>query len=235
VDIAKCFKDAWGLFKLDWAPLTVTALVASAIVGICSVVVGLVAGGGIAAGRLGAFGAGVGAAAGFFASVVLAIVAVVVYSWMLSVVIRMMLRRVRERRPADFADMAEFGELGTFMIAYFVLGVIVAVCYALLVIPGLIVTTLWLYALPLIVDRRLGVGKAMGESQAMASAPGYFTTFITWFVGALAIGIVVGIISIIPIVGLIIGLISVPFGVGYLMSMYFQSIGEGGLIDAAIG
>ena len=235
MDIAKCLKDAWGLFKLDWAPLTVTALVASAIVGIVSVVVGLIAGGGIAAARLGSFGGGVGAVTGFFASVVLVIVAVVVYSWMLSVVIRMMLRRVRERRPADFADMAELGELGTFMIAYFVLGVIVAVCYALLIIPGLIVTTLWLYALPLIVDRRLGVGKAMGDSQAMASAPGYFTTFITWFVGALAIGIVVGILSIIPIVGLIIGLVSVPFGVGYLVSMYFQSIGEGGLIDAAIG
>ena len=97
------------------------------------------------------------------------------------------------------------------------------------------ITTLWLYALPLIVDRQLGVGQAMSDSQAMASVPGYFTTFVTWFVGALAIGIMVGILSIIPIVGLIIGLVSVPFGVGYLMSMYFQSIGEGGLIDAAIG
>jgi hypothetical protein len=235
VDIAKCFKDAWGLFKLDWASLTVAALVAAVIVGIASAVVGLVAGGGVAAARVGAFGAGVGAVAGFFATLVLAVVAVAVYSWMLSVVIRMMLRRVRERRPADFADMAEFGELGTFMIAYLVLGVIVAICCALFIIPGLIVTTLWLYALPLIVDRRLGVGKAMGDSQAMSAAPGYFTTFITWFVGALVIGIVVGILSIIPIVGLIIGLVAVPFGVGYLMSMYFQSIGEGALIDAAIG
>ena len=235
MDIAKCFKDAWGLFKLDWASLTVAALVAAVIVGIASAVVGLVAGGGVAAARVGAFGAGVGAVAGFFATLVLAVVAVAVYSWMLSVVIRMMLRRVRERRPADFADMAEFGELGTFMIAYLVLGVIVAICCALFIIPGLIVTTLWLYALPLIVDRRLGVGKAMGDSQAMSAAPGYFTTFITWFVGALVIGIVVGILSIIPIVGLIIGLVAVPFGVGYLMSMYFQSIGEGALIDAAIG
>jgi hypothetical protein len=235
VDIAKCFRDAWGLFKLDWAPLTVTALIASVIVGVAGIVVGLIAGGGIAAARLGTFGAGVGAVTGFFASVVLVVIAVVVYSWMLSVVIRMMLRRVRERRPADFADLSEFSELGTFMVAYLVLGVLVAICYALFVIPGLIVTTLWLYALPLIVDRRLGVGKAMSDSQAMSSAPGYFTTFITWFVGALVIGILVGILSIIPVIGLIIGLVAVPFGVGYLISMYFQSIGEGGLIDAAIG
>ncbi len=235
MDIAKCFRDAWGLFKLDWAPLTVTALVASVIVGVVSVVVGLIAGGGVAAARLGAFGGGVGAVTGFFASLVLMVVAVVVYSWMLSVVIRMMLRRIRERRPADYAEMTEFSELGTFMVAYLVLGVLVAICYALLIIPGLIVTTLWLYALPLIVDRRLGVGKAMGDSQAMSAAPGYFTTFITWFVGALVIGIVVGVLSVIPIIGLIIGLVAVPFGAGYVISMYFQSIGEGGLIDAAIG
>jgi hypothetical protein len=235
MDIAKCFKDAWGLFKLDWAPLTVTALVASVVVGIVSIVVGLIAGGGVAAARFGTFGTGVGAVTGFFASAVLVVVAVVVYSWMLSVVIRMMLRRIRERRPADYAEMGDFGELGTVIVAYVVLGVIVAIGYALLIIPGLIVTTLWLYALPLIVDRQLGVGKAMGESQGMAAAPGYFTTFITWFVGALVIGIIVGILSIIPIVGLIIGLVSVPFGVGYVISMYFQSIGEGGLIDAAIG
>jgi hypothetical protein len=235
MDIAKCFRDAWGLFKLDWAPLSVTALVAAVIVGVASVILGLVAGGGIAAARFGTFGTGVGAVTGFFASLVLLVVVVVVYSWMLSVVIRMMVRRIRERRPADYAEMGEFNELGTVMIAYLVLGVIVAIGYALFVIPGLIVTTIWLYALPLIVDRQLAVGKAMGESQAMAAAPGYFTTFITWFVGALVIGIVVGILSIIPVVGLIVGLVAVPFGVGYVISMYFQSIGEGGLIDAAIG
>lgn len=235
MDIAKCFRDAWGLFKLDWAPLTVTALVAAVVVGIASLVVGLIAGGGVAAARLGTFGAGVGIVAGFFAALVLTVIAVVVYSWMLSVVIRIMLRRVRERRPADFADLAEFSELGTFMVAYVVLGVIIAIGYLLFIVPGLIFTTMWLFALPLIVDRRLPVGKAMSDSRAMASAPGYFSTFITWFMGALVIGIIVGILSLIPVVGLIIGLVAVPFGVGYLLSMYFQSIGEGGLIDAAIG
>ena len=233
MDIAKAFRDAWGLFKLDWMPLVVTALVAAVVVGVVSVVVGLLAGGGVSVARLGGFGGGVGATTGLLASLVLGLVGVVVYSWMLAVVIRMMVRRVRERRAAELADMSDFSELGAFIAAYFVLGVLVGVCYALLVVPGLIVTTLWLYALPLIVDRRRALGEAMGDSQAMASAPGYFTTFITWFVGALSHRHRGGILSVIPIIGLIVGLVSVPFGVGYLVSMYFQSIGEGDLIDAA--
>ncbi len=233
MDIAKAFRDAWGLFKLDWMPLVVTALVAAVVFAVASAIVGLLAGGGVSVARLGGFGAGVGATTGLLASLVLGLVGVVVYSWMLAVVIRMMVRRVRERRAAELADLSDFSELGAFIAAYFVLGVLVGVCYALLVVPGLIVTTLWLYALPLVVDRRERLGAAMGESLAMAKAPGYFTTFISWFVGALVILIIVAVLSVVPIIGLIVGLAAVPFGVGYLVSMYFQASNEGHLVDAA--
>ena len=37
-----------------------------------------------------------------------------------------------------------------------------------------------------------------------------------------------------PIVGLVIGLLAVPFGIGYVISMYFQAIGEGHLVTQAI-
>jgi uncharacterized membrane protein len=142
---------------------------------------------------------------------------------------------VREQRPADYNDMTDFEQLGTFIVAYLVLGIIIAVGYMLLIIPGLILTTLWVFALPLIIDRKMRLGNAMSESQAMAKAPGYFTTFITWLVGAIVVWVAVIILSLIPIVGIVIGLISVPFFVGYVVSMYFQSTGEGYLIDAAVG
>ena len=235
MDISKCFRDAWGLFKLDLGPLVVTAVIAGAIVGVASLILGLVIGGGFAAGRFGGFGAGVGILAGALASLILVLISVVVYAWMIAVVMRMILRRVRERRPAEYGDMTDFDQLGTFIIAYVVLGVIVAICYALLVIPGLIVTTLWVFALALIADRQLSLGRAMSESQHMAAAPGYFTTFITWFVGALVVGVIVAILNVIPVVGLIIGLLAVPFGLAYVLSMYFQSNGEGHLVDAVLG
>ena len=234
MDIARCFKDAWGLYKLDIGPLAVTALVAAVVVALANLLVGVVIGGGVAAVRFGGFGAGVGIATALLASVILAIVGVLVYSWMLAVVTRMMLRRLREARPADYGDMGDFEHLGDFIVAYIVLGILISVGYFLLVVPGLIATTLWIFALPLIVDRRLKLSQAMSESQRMAAAPGYFTTFLTWLVGGVVVGVVVGVLKFIPIVGLVIGLLAMPFAVGYILSMYFQSRGEGDVIDAAL-
>ena len=234
MDIGKCFKDAWGLFRLDWGPLVVTALIAAVIVGVVNVVVGLAVGGSI--GAIGAGGLpGLAIGSALFSVVLLMVVAVVVYAWMYAVAFHMILRRVRERRPAEYADLQSFDQIGAFAVAAVILGVIVGVGYMILIVPGLILTTIWLYALPLIGDRRIGVGEAMSESKDMAARPGYFTTFITWLVGAIVVGVVVGILSIIPVVGVILGLVATPFGVAYVLSMYFQATGESHLVDAALG
>ncbi len=33
MDIGKCFKDAWGLFRLDLGPLVATAVIAAVVLG----------------------------------------------------------------------------------------------------------------------------------------------------------------------------------------------------------
>jgi hypothetical protein len=233
MDIGKCFKDAWGLFKLDWGPLVVTALIAAVIVGVANMVVGLAVGGSVGAIDAGSFtGLAIGSA--LFSTLVLMVVSVVVYAWMYAVTFHMILRRVRERRPAVYADLQSFDQIGAFAVAAVVLGVIIGIGYMILIVPGLILTTIWLYALPLIGDRRLGVGQALAASKDMAAHPGYFTTFVTWLVGAIVVAVIVGILSIIPVVGVILGLVAAPFGVAYVLSMYFQAHGEGRLVDAAI-
>jgi hypothetical protein len=233
MDIGKCFKDAWGLFRLDWGPLVVTALIAAVIVGVVNVVVGLAVGGSIGAINAGSFtGLAIGSA--LFSMVLLMVVSVVVYAWMYAVTFHMILRRVRERRVAEYADLQSFDQIGAFAVAAVILGIMIGVGYLLFVIPGLILTTIWLYALPLIGDRRIGVGEALSESKDMAARPGYFTTFVTWLVGAIVIGVIVGLLSVIPIVGLILGLVAAPFGVAYVVSMYFQASGQGHLVDAAV-
>lgn len=234
MDVGKCFRDAWGLFKLDLGPLAVTALIAAVIVGVANLVVGLAIGGGLAAVDAGGFrGLAIGSA--FVASLVLLVVSVVVYAWMYAVTFRMILRRVREHRPAQYADLQDLDLIGAFAAAA-VLGIIVGIGYLLFVIPGLILTTIWLYALPLVGDRRLGVSEAMAQSRAMAARPGYMTTFATWLVGGIVVGVIVALLSIIPVVGVVIGLVAAaPFGVAYVLSMYFQAQGEGHLIDAALG
>lgn len=115
-----------------------------------------------------------------------------------------------------------------------VLGAFVGIGYALLVLPGLVLTTIWIYALPLVAERRGGVGEAMAESRALAAAPGYMNTFAAWFVGALAVGVITAVLSTIPVIGLVIGLLAAPYFVAYMASMYFQAIGEGYRIDAAL-
>ncbi len=236
MDIGKCFKDAWGLFRLDVGPLLVTALIASAIVGVASAVLLAVMAGGIGLARYGGELGGIfGSASAFFAFLLVFVVGLLVYAWAAATMLRMIVRRVREGRPATYADMKETDEIGAFAVAFVILGVLIGIGYALLVIPGLILVTLWIYALPLVVDRRISVGEAMSESRRLAAAPGYFTTFLAWLVGALVVGIIVSLLNVIPVVGLIVGLLAVPFELAYVLSMYFQATGEGGLVDAALG
>jgi len=233
VDIGKCFKDAWGLFRLDWAPLVVTALIAAVIVEAVGIVMGLAVGGGIGILRLISF-TELAWGAPLFGTLVMFVVLVLAAAWMYAVTFRMLLRRVRERRPAEFADLQSFDQISSFAVAAVVLGVIVGIGYMALVVPGLILTTVWLYALPLVGDRRLTVGEAMSQSKDMAAVPGYMATFVTWLVGAIVVGVVVGILYVIPLIGAIVGLAATPFGVAYVVSMYFQSRGEGHLIDEAV-
>jgi hypothetical protein len=231
MDIGKCFTHAWGLFRLDWGPLAVTALIAAVIVGVVRAVVGLALGGveGLGAFSLSFTGFGFGAA--FLFTVLVGVVTIVVYAWMYAVTFHMVLRRVREGRPAEYADMQDFDQIGTFAVAAVVLGVIIGIGYALLIVPGLILTTLWVFALPLIGDRRVNVATAMGQSKDLAARLGYMTTFVTWLVGAIVVGVIVGLLSVIPIVGVIIGLVAAPFAVAYVVSMYFQAQGQGGVIE----
>jgi hypothetical protein len=234
MDIGKCFSHAWGLFRLDWGPLAVTALVAAVVVGVVRAIVGLALDGWAGVGGLsfGLPGSGFGAALAF--TLVVGVVTVLAYSWMYAVTFHMVLRRVREDRPAEYADLQSFDQIGAFAVAAVVLGVIIGIGFLLFVVPGLIFVTLWVFALPLIGDRRIGVGEAMAESRDMARRLGYMTTFVTWLVGAIVVGVIVGLLGVIPVVGFIIGLVAAPFVVAYVVSMYFQARGQGAVIDEVL-
>lgn len=235
MDIGKCFRDAWGLFKLDVGPLIVTALVAAVTAAIVRFVIVLAVGGSVLSTRAGWFVGGVGAVTGFFASLLLAVVLVLVYGWFIATSLRMIMGRVRQHRPADYADMQDFSGIGTYAVASVVLGLILVVGYALLIIPGLIFTTFWVFTLPLMADRGLGLGDAMSGSQQLArEGGGYLHTFAVWFVGSLAVGIVASILNALPVIGQVLGLLTAPFAVAYVVSMYFQATGQGHLVDESL-
>ena len=234
MDIGKCLRDAWGLFKLDVGPLIVTAVIAAVIAGVVRLIIILATGASIASTSAGWFIGGIGVVSGFFASLLLAVVLVLVYAWFIATTLRMITRRVREHRAADFDDMADFSRIGAFAVAAVVLGIIIVIGYALLIIPGLIFTTFWLFTLPLMVDRGLGLGDAMTESQRLAREPGYLHTFAVWVVGAIVVAIVSSVLNSIPLIGPVLGLLTAPFAMAYVVSMYFQATGQGQVVDDAL-
>lgn len=233
MDIGKCFRDAWGLYLLDLGPLAVAAVIAGVVIAIAGAVIGLVSGAGVAVlttGHMTGLGAGTAALAG----ILLFVVGLVVYAWLFAVLFRMLLGRIRQARPAGYADLQDFDQIGAFAAVTIVLGIIVGIGYALLVIPGLFLTTIWVFVLPLVADRGMGLGDAMSESQRLARQPGYMTTFVTWLVGALVVGVVAALLGLVPVLGTIVGLMTMPFAVAYVLSMYFQLTGQDNLIDAAL-
>jgi hypothetical protein len=220
--------------RADVGPLVVIAFIAAVIVSITS----LVTAGIVAAdlrvnpisGALGGFGPG-----DALAGLLTFLVSLLVYAWALSVTYRIMVRRVRERRPADYEDLQDVGGAGHFLVATAVLGVLVGVGLLLLVVPGLVAITFWLYTLVLMSDHGMGFADAMTESRRLAQGAGYATTFGTWLVGALVVLVVGGVLSWIPVIGFVAGMLLMPFSVGYVVSMYFQTTGRGDLVEAAIG
>ena len=85
----------------------------------------------------------------------------------------MVVRRVREGRPAEFGDVfACFDRFGTLFLAWWCAGLLILLGLVLLVVPGLLLMTIWVYLLPLIVDEGLGLGEAMSRSKEMVMKGG---------------------------------------------------------------
>ncbi len=230
MDISKCFRDAWGLFKADLGPLMVTAVIGSVIIGgVAALAVGasvlaVVSGSGLAVG---------GAVVGVLVTVV---VSVVVGGWMYATLYGMLLARVRRRVAATYGDLTRFFVMvGPFILATFVLGLIISVGYALLLVPGFIFMTWWLLTLVIMADQRIGFTEAMSASKEFSKKVGFWNMLATWLVGAIAWGVAGAILSWIPYFGNILLMLIVPFALAYTVSMYLQARGEGHLIDEALG
>ncbi len=237
MDIGRCFKDAWNLLMKDLAPLAVTAVIAAVVIGVAALLLGVASLASLPTSMNGETIEvdDVNAGALFFGWLVVVIVGVVVGAWEYSTLLKIMVRRVREGRAATMDDLRlGFEGIGAFIAAMIVLGIALAIGFVLLIIPGLILMTIWAYVLVLIADKKSRLGEAMSESSALAKKPGYFMTFVTLLLGAIVVGVVSGILGIIPVIGQILGLFVGVYGMAYVVAMYFQATGETALVDHAL-
>jgi hypothetical protein len=243
MDIGRCFKDAWNLLMKDLAPLIVTAIVGSVVVGVVALVMGLAAGGAM----LGSGTFTLDSATneiqvddvnwGVFVLAVLliSVVALVVGAWEYSTLLKIMLRRVRDGRAATMDDLKlGFEGIGGFIVALIVLGLLIGIGFVFLIIPGLILMTIWAYALVRVADKGSRLGDAMSESTALAKVPGYLMTFVTLLVGGIVVGVVSGILGMIPVIGQILSAFVGLYMIAYIVAMYFQATGEMHLLDHAL-
>jgi len=88
--------------------------------------------------------------------------------------IRMALLHVRTGRPPELGDLAygfqEFGNL----FFYVIVVALTFLGFILFILPGVIFTTWWMYALVLMADRNMGFREAMKTSRARVTEAGGF-------------------------------------------------------------
>jgi hypothetical protein len=182
----------------------------------------------------------------------------------------MIMRRVREGRPAEIGDVfACFDRFGDYFLAFLVflaigfafaavlaapvvlaivagvnhvtgllvLGILVSlVVLACEIALGLYLGTIWLYVLPLMIDRRVGVIDGMRGSRRLVSEKGFWITLALYLIVSLIAG---GINSVAgSVVGAVtfgfggflswvISVVVLPWEIAAFLAMYFQAIGEG--------
>jgi len=93
----------------------------------------------------------------------------------------------------------------------------------------------WAYVFPVVVDRGVSVGEALGESRGLVHRTGWWWTFLVLFLLELVIGAISFALGLIPIVGAVATIVLYPFVLTYVVAMYMQARGEGELIDAVTG
>ena len=81
---------------------------------------------------------------------------------------------LRENRRPAFNDLfTGFKQFGS-LFPYFLVLLIIFIGFALLIIPGLVFVTWWIYVLPLMVDRKMSFGDAMRMSMNKVNETGFF-------------------------------------------------------------
>lgn len=88
--------------------------------------------------------------------------------------LQVLLDALRGRRRPRLNDLVSgLGRFGG-LFPYFFLVILTILGFFFFIVPGVFFVTWWLYALPLMVDKGLSLGAAMGESKALVARKGFF-------------------------------------------------------------
>jgi hypothetical protein len=197
--------EAWDLFRQEMGTWVIAMLFALGIVAGAYFAVALLMGLLFAAGGTGRPGAGDIFAAGFFMSMILTMVLMlIVWGFLYSGLIHMAVKQVRGQ-PITFSDIFAAGSVvPTAIAATLIVGIASWIASWCLIIPGIIVSGLLMLTMPLVVDARYSAVQACQASwdalkqDWIKAACLYFVLQLVGGVGVLACG--VGLLFTMPLV-----------------------------------
>ena len=134
---------------------------------------------------------------------------------------KMVADRVRDGRKAKIGDV--FGcmdRFWDFLVAAFVLVVLIGLA-SLTIVGGVLLATVWMYVIPLMVDRRLSVYDAMAASYHLVRDNGF------WEHLALAVMLV----ALNAVADGPLAILAVPFTIATITAAYFVADGRGDLVE----
>jgi uncharacterized membrane protein len=209
LDIGSCFSRSWELIKNNfWPAVGVNALILVIIIAFNQL-------GGLITGpimqqmvREHTF-----SPVGLLIVFAVSVVSTPVYMILMAGLINYYLKMIREEATSISDAFAGFGPgIGQLVLLGIVTNVLVLIGYLLCLIPGIFLQVAWLFALPLIVDRRMQFWDAMELSRKMVCKHWFlvFGFFIVYALVALA-GVLACCIGI---------LVSVPIGLGAWLYAY---------------
>ena len=167
------FGESWELYKAHWRHFALIALLIYGLIAVISILLAVLLG------WLGLLLAGLVGIAGAF--------------WLQGTLIEAV-RDVRDGR-ADLSVGETFERvlpsLNRIVIAGILLGIAIGIGFVLLIVPGLIVLTLWIFVIPAIVLENRGIGEAFGRSRELVRGNGWnvFGVIVLTFVLLLGVSI----------------------------------------------
>ena len=172
------FGESWNLYKGHWRHFALIALLIYALIALLTILLVAVLG------WLGVLLAALVGIAGAF--------------WLQGTLIEAV-RDVRDGR-ADLSVGETFERvlpsLNRIVLAGILLGLAIGVGFLLLIVPGLVVLTLWIFVIPAIVLENRGIGDAFGRSRELVRGNGWnvFGVIVLTFVLLLGVSIVLRLI-----------------------------------------
>ena len=132
---------------------------------------------------------------------------------------------LRENRKPKFNDIFSGLQQFSNLLPYFLVLLTIFIGFMLLILPGFVLATWWLYVLPLMVDRKISFGEAMKLSTKKVNETGFLMHFVFLLLVSVIPIILLNFVSaMIPFL-FVLKILLPPFQVGCLVSLYVDKFG----------